>query len=219
MKRVLLIISLAFTSLVNAQTIDSVSLEASYAKQVYYSLEDGEQASVDLASWDLAFGTGSAGSNVRFNSATGSSLYVYANGAVGDWESVDTAGFSGWESIFDSDTAWSVTAFNKVTNSAFDLGWGAYSVITHVVSGDSIYLAKLASGDFKKFYIDRLQSGVYYLVHADLDGSNEETTEINKADYEGKNHGYYSFETNTTLDLEPLADSWDLLFTKYRVLH
>lgn len=215
MKRLLLILSVTATSLVSAQTKDSIRLESGYAKQVYYSLENGEQARVDLASWDLAFGTSPQGSAIRFNGTQGAELYVYPNGVVSDWETIDTTGISLWESLHDSDTAWSVTAFNKVTANAFDLGWGQYSLITHVVSGDSIYLTKTANGTYKKFYIEKLQSGVYHLVHADLNGDNQETTMISKADFTGKNHGYYAFESNTVLDLEPFADSWDLVFTKY----
>jgi hypothetical protein len=213
-KKYILILSLAIATLSQAQTKDSISLGAGYAKQVYYSLQNGEQTTVDLSSWDLAFGTGAQGSVIRFNGATGNLLYTYPKGDVDVWSTVDTVGLSTWSNIYDSDTSWESSAFNKVTNNDFDLGWGVYSMITHLVSGDSIYIAKIGS-KYKKFYIDRLQSSVYYLVHADLDGSNEATTAIAKADFKGKNFGYYSFTSNKSLDLEPLANSWDLVFTKY----
>ena len=36
-----------------------------------------------------------------------------------------------------------------------------------------------------------------------------------KNNFTGKNFGYYSIATDTVLDIEPLSNSWDLVFSKY----
>ena len=99
-----------------------------------------------------------------------------------------------------------------------DLGWGNYSFITHYVTADSLFVVKLPSGSYKKLWIDRLASGVYYFTYADLDGSNEVSETVTKSDFTNKNFAYYSIDSQTELDREPANDSWDLLFTKYTTM-
>ena len=106
---------------------------------------------------------------------------------------------------------------NQTPASGFDLGWGTYNSITHIVSGDRIFLLKLANGVYKKLIIDQLTGGEFTFHYADLDGSNLVETSVSKSNYAGKNFCYYSLQNNVSLDREPLANSWDLLFTKYVV--
>jgi hypothetical protein len=87
--------------------------------------------------------------------------------------------------------------------------------VTHAVTGDSLYFIKLPNNTWKKIWIQVLQNGVYTFVHANLDGSSETSVNINKQDFQGKNFGYYSFATNSSLDLEPNKYTWDLLFSQY----
>ena len=95
------------------------------------------------------------------------------------------------------------------------MGWGTYDPSTHIVAGDSIFLIKLATGDYKKLTILNLSSGVYNIKYSNIDGSNEKISSIDKANFKGKNFGYYSFTTQTTIDHEPAAADWDVVFTKY----
>ena len=39
----------------------------------------------------------------------------------------------------------------------FDMGWGIYSMITHHVTGDSLYAIKTVGGDWKKLWIQKLK--------------------------------------------------------------
>lgn len=64
--------------------------------------------------------------------------------------------------------------------------------------------------------MEQLVNGQFTFHTADIDGSNVNTVVIDKDDYEGKNYGYYSFyyeEENH--DIEPDADTWDLVFMRY----
>ena len=199
----------------NAQVTETVSVGAGYANDVYYSLENDEVKSIDRANWDIAFQVSGMGSTIRTNGANGIELYNYENGDTSHWASLDTAGISGWKKYYNSDTSWSKGAFSETAHGMLDLGWGKYSMMTHYVTADSLFVLKLANGGYKKLWIDRLASGVYYFKHADLDGSNEKSDTLRKSDYVDRNFGYYSLQNGTKADREPDNKSWDLVFGKY----
>ena len=199
------------------QINDSVILNASYTNQSFYNLNIGEVANVDNTNWDLAFSSSGYGSAIRINAQAGVELYVYPNGDINDWNSVDITNINNWSPIINSDTTWSIGAFNATSDptNSLDLGWGVYSTITHHITGDSLHILKLSNGDFKKLQMIKLSSGVYDFKYANIDGSNEVTTNVSKSNYTSKNFGYYSLTNETELDREPDSDSWHILFTKY----
>jgi hypothetical protein len=102
-----------------------------------------------------------------------------------------------------------------LTSDSLDLGWGNYNFITHIVTGDSLYVISLANGAYKKLRIDALAGGQYLFTYADLDGSNEVAGNIDKVDYTDKNFAYYSIENDMEIDREPLNTEWDITFVKY----
>jgi len=216
--RILYIISLVLLhSFFLAQTNDSVSLNSSCSHQSFYNFNDGEIANVDNTNWDLAFSSGGYGSAIRINSQAGVELYVYPNGDINDWNSVDITNISNWPSIINSDTTWSIGAFNATSDptNSLDLGWGVYSTITHHITGDSLHIIKLSNGDYKKLQMIKLSSGNYEFKYANIDGTNEVVTSVSKSNYTSKNFGYYSITNNNELDREPNSSSWHILFTKY----
>ena len=216
--RILYIISLVLLhSFFLAQTNDSVSLNSSCSHQSFYNFNDGEIANVDNTNWDLAFSSGGYGSAIRINSQAGVELYVYPNGDINDWNSVDITNISNWPSIINSDTTWSIGAFNATSDptNSLDLGWGVYSTITHHITGDSLHIVKLSNGDYKKLQMIKLSSGNYEFKYANIDGTNEVVTSVSKSNYTSKNFGYYSITNNNELDREPNSSSWHILFTKY----
>lgn len=216
MKQYLLtLLSLLLFTSAFSQTTENITLDAAYANQVYYSLENGIVKTSPLASWDLAFDVSGFGSVIKFNGATGSELTLYPKGNASGWNTIDTAGISEWKLLYDSDKSWGESAFNRNTASETDLGWGTYSTITHVVSGDSIYIAKLSDGSYRKLLIERLQSGTFHVAYARLDGTDSVHFELKKSDYPDRNFAYYSLLNDEQLDLEPDNSSWDLIFTKY----
>lgn len=199
-----------------AQT--TVTTGPANATQTYYSLQNGVVAGPALADWDIAFElTGITGS-ILLNTAKGHKLYK-APYAVTQWSSIDTTGLTaGWPQQHNSESNWSSGAFNQgLTADPFDLGWGIYNYITHNITGDSCFVLKLNTGAWKKFRIDAFTAATnaFTFTWADLDGSGEMSGSLTRSAFPGKNFGYYSLDLNTTLDLEPAAADWDLLFTKY----
>jgi uncharacterized protein YjbI with pentapeptide repeats len=224
MKRILLplVTALMFTSRTNAQSvIDTVSLGAGYANQIWYSLQNDEQGSAPKNNWDIAFDVSGYGSAIHINSIIGTELWKYPHADTSGWSTVDTSGISTWPKLYNSDTSWSIGAFNQGmnNNNPFDLGWGIYNQITHNVTGDSIYIIKLSNGAYKKIWIVNLSGGTYSFKYADINGANLQNATLTKSNFTGKNFGYYSLQNNASLNREPLSANWDLLFTQYTSIY
>lgn len=218
MKKTLLIAALAFSIGTKAQSvIDTVSIGAGYAKQTWYSLPNDEQGSAAKSNWDIAFETSGMGSSVFINSVTGTTLWGYPKSDTLGWTNTDTTGITTWTKRYNSDTSWALGAMGRYASATnpFDLDWGQYSMITHYVTGDSIYIIKLANNQYKKLWIVSLISGQYTFKYADLNGSNQQTATITKTNYNTKNLVYYSLQNNATLDREPASSTWDIVFTQY----
>ena len=215
MKKITLIIAgIISVFSINAQFADTVSIGAE--NEVYYSLENDEVLTVERGNWDIAFNVAAYGSSILTRGASDVELYLYENGDTSGWSSFDTTGLSTWSPRHNSLETWSEGAFNRSASEYS--GWGNYNYMTHFVTADSLFLIKTSGGDFKKLWVDKLAHGVYYFKYADLDGSNEVSETVTKADFANKNFAYYSIDSETELDREPAKDSWDLLFTKYTTM-
>ena len=206
---------LLFISLNLFSQNQSISLLPSYTNQSFYSLENGEVANLNNTDWDLAFSTATMSSSIRINAGMGTELYSYPLGDTTDWNTFNSSNLSNWLPIYNSDTNWFVGAFDKNSTSMFDMGWGMYSMITHHVTGDSLYAIKTIGGDWKKLWIQKLANDEYSFKYANLDGTNEINTSVSKLNYSDKNFIYYSLDQNSVLDREPNSIDWDITFTKY----
>ena len=172
MKKSLLIYTiliLSFTCF--SQVSDSVVIQPGYTHQSFYNLSSGEVANVDNENWDLAFSLSAYGSSIRINGKTGTELYVYPDGDSSSWNTIDISAISGWSKLYDSDTSWSLGAFDASANPAnpLDLGWGVYNTVTHHITGDSLHIIKLSNGDYKKLQIKKLAGGTYDFRFANND--------------------------------------------------
>ena len=203
---------------------DSVSTNANYATQSFYSLENGEVSNVDNMNWDIAFSiasTGASGSAILFNELNADLWAVPQDTSF--WSAFDTTGYTSWKRLLNSDTTWTNGAYNKHRGmgpgGTFDMGWGYLDPSNNFWTlGDSLYLCKLNSGAFKKVWIESLKQGVWSFRYADIDGSNDTTISLTKADYSNKNFIYFSMENNEIIDREPDNTTWELTFAAHKVL-
>ena len=199
-----------------AQSIeDSVVLGANYANQSFYRLSDGEQSIVNKQSYELVFDvTDQFSTSINLNSSSSAQLWLYPHGGINEWPNVDTNGISSWHNLIDRPESWSLGAFDLTDGTnGLDVGWGMYNTVTHVVTGDSLYVIRTANGDFKN-----CKSSIWRIIpttsrYANLDGSNEENVSVNKNDFSG-NFAYYSMTNNEVVPAEPTG-GWDLLFGQY----
>lgn len=216
MKKILPLLLLSlYVSLLSAQTADTVSLGAGISNQAYYSLLNGVQENDFSSDWDIAFQTESAFStSILINPANGTELYLYP-GDTSDWLTLDTTGMkSTWTALFNSDTSWDYGAFSQ-NQTSLHVGWGMYNTTTHQIHGDKLFVIKLSGGAYQKVWIRSLISGIYTFNHATLNNSMNMQHTLDKANFTGKNFGFYSLQTHGVKDKEPLSEDWDLYFGKY----
>lgn len=219
MKKINLLFLSTFTVIsANAQQIiDTVSTGAGYANQQWYSLANDEQGLSPKNNWDIAFETSSQGSSIHINSSTGVELWVHPTAGATDFATLDTTGLSTWSKLYNSNQIWETGAFNQAadTSNSFDLGWGAYNMITHTVDGNRVFIVKLPGSIYRKIIIENLAGGVYNFRFASIDNSVDVSETITKATYNTKNFVYFSLLNNQLIDREPASLNWDITFTQY----
>lgn len=211
----LLVCSVGFATIAQAQVSDMVSLGAGYTNESYYSFQNGEVANVDNYNWDLSFDLSSWGAAVRLNRKN-ATLYTYS-GSTADWSTLDTTGLATWEQPMNGFDYWEEGAVSNAADpqNPFDLGWGEYNPTTHQIIGSRIFVLEFTSGEYKKFMVESLISGAYAIRMADLNGANEVADTITKTNYSGKNFVYYDVLNDSIIDREPLSADWDVVFTNY----
>ena len=217
MKKTIIFLSTYFicTTAILAQSVQ-LSLNPGYSTQSFYSMQNGETQNVSSENWDIAFSVGSMSSAIRINDGKGVRLHSYKLGDTTDWNNINAGSTANiGAALYNSETSWSTGAFDLHQTSQFDLGWGIYSMITHHVTGDSLYLIETINGNWKKLWMKKLASGTYTFRHANLDGSNDILVTIDKNNYTNKNFVYYSLDNNSIEDSEPVNTNWDILFMKY----
>ena len=199
-----------------AQTVQ-ISMGNNYANQIFYSMQNGEIKNISNDNWDLAFTTDQYASTIRTNDGKGVELYTYHLGDTSDWQNINVSIMNNLSSsMYNSEISWYDGAFENNSLGHPDYGWGVYNMITHNVTGDSLYIIKTINGNWKKIWIQELTTaGEYIFKFANLDGSNEITQSILKTNYTDKNFIYFSIDQNTIIDREPISSEWDITFTKY----
>ncbi len=203
-------------------TIDTVVTGNGYANQLWYSLENYNQASAPTSNWDLAFSTSFSQTNplttsILFNHKIGF-LYEIPGSNPSNFETADTTGMVANGALYNSDTSWAAGAFNNTINlGSFDYGWGNYDMASHSgINANRIFVIKYANGSYKKLKISlAFATSTYTLVYSNLDNSNLETKIIDFTPYTSKNFIYYSIANQAVVDREPAAENWDLTFMQY----
>jgi hypothetical protein len=196
---------------------ETLSLGANYTNDIFYRLSDGQITTVPRANWDIAFIVASREAAILTNGGSGVTLKAYPAPAGWTWATtIDTTGYSKWPSLFNSDTTWVEGAFNMNATGHPNYGWGNYDMVTHNLTGVSLYIIKTIKGSFKKIWIEKKLSSdqKYTFRYSDLNGANEQSVTLALAG-KNKNFIYYSLDTNTEIDREPEIDMWDLVFTKW----
>jgi len=199
-----------------AQTPGSIEMGPLYAEEVFYSLTNGVVKTSPRNIWDIAFYTDAFSAGIVTNDGAGVELYTYPNAAADGWDSFDTTGMSGWTKMYNDPSDWENGAFDRNQKGHPDYGWGVYSMTSHDVIGDSLFLIKTPDGIYRKLNIIRKYSTLnkYEIRFSLLDGQQDQTVTLDVNPYADRALMAYSF-ANGIVDREPLASEWDMLFTKY----
>ncbi len=196
---------------------ETLTMGNAYINDIYYSMADGIVSTVPRTNWDIAFQTGSRSSTILINGGAGMKLYTYPNGDITSWNSVNTTGIETWKALNNSDTTWSLGAFERNALGHPDYGWGIYNSVNHDVVGDSLFVIQLQDQSYRKLWIKKKASSEnkYIFQVANIDGSGTVLDTVDCNPYITKNFIYYSFSTKNAIDREPAMDAWDFVVTKY----
>lgn len=209
---------LTATPAAHAQSFrDSISTGPGNQMQVFYNMETGVVQSAALSSWDIAFEVTGFTSSILTNGGAGVALYAVPGKTIDNWsETLDTTGIKSWAPLNNSIATWTSGAFNMGSDpNSGNFGWGEYNMITHVVTGTTLYVVSTPTDGLKKIMIEGLAARKYTFRFANLDGSDEVTGLISKDEHPGKQFAYYSFAEKKTVEVAPSTATWDLVFGKY----
>lgn len=220
MRQASLLLLLAFGTLQygQAQFIE-VSYGAGYAQQAFLDLQSGQQTVVGNTTWDLALSVAPGpDAGIFLNEAAGSEgapLNLFYTDETDFGADIGEASLQG--PIFNTEADWSNGAFNTLRDpeDPFDYGWGQYSTTSHSISGNRVFVLQLRDGRLRKIWIESLSNGVYTIRHANLDGSDEQVLEVDKAGFTNTSLAFVNISSNTIATNIPATSNWDLLFTRY----
>ena len=89
------------------------------------------------------------------------------------------------------------------------------------LSKKEVYILKLDpthhQDTFKKIQLIAVTEDKYILQCGDLRGKNVQTITLPKN--QNYNYVYYSFTENTIVNPEPPKNTWDIVFTRYRIIY
>ncbi|HEX7412305.1 MAG TPA: hypothetical protein VF298_09210, partial [Bacteroidales bacterium] len=108
---------------------DSVAMGAGYANEIYYSMANGQVASVPRTQWDIAFRTPNRSSSIMINEGASVMLYTYPKSDTSGWATVDTVGIKSWKPMYNSQDDWENGAFSRNAKGHPDYGWGIYNTV------------------------------------------------------------------------------------------
>jgi hypothetical protein len=196
------------------ETTVNLSLDASYASQVYYKLNTKTQTSVAANSWDLAFFRASNFDHgIRVNDGIGIEVFEATNQATA-WNTIDITNEAAWSTLYNSDTDRINGAFMQ---GSATYGWGEYNTTTHHITGTIIYVLKYTDGSYKKFICEDFYGG-YTIKYASWDGSDwseDKSAVISNSNNSNTTYNYFSLQNDNEVIVEPAATDWDFVFTKY----
>lgn len=223
MKRILFsaVLAFGFTQGMQAQVIDTVIVGNGYANNIWYSLQNDNQATQPVNNWDIAVSpsvnpNSGLASAALFNYKSGT-LYAIPGSNPANFATVDTTGMVAAGQLYNSDVTWSKGAFNNTpVIGQFDYGWGTYNSTTHSgIAANRVFVIKYANGSYKKLTIDLDFNTGFTIKSANLDNTGMVTKAIALTPYGSKNFVYYSVTNDAVIDREPAAADWDLTFHQY----
>ena len=199
----------------SAQSIiyDEITMNPGNTDMVFYSMENGTVSSVVQSSWDIAFEVTPMGSTIRINGGSGCELMLY--GGIETWDNIDASIIETLPKLYNDQSNWGLGAYSQGGDGVFDIGWGLYNIVTHIVTGTKVFILKLSDGTLKKTKITSLEAGEFKYVYVNIDGSDTQEIFVVQSDYTDKNFVYFDFESEMLMDVEPVNTSWSLVFLKY----
>ncbi|MSQ78352.1 MAG: hypothetical protein EXR21_01575 [Flavobacteriaceae bacterium] len=186
--------------------ISSVSMGETYNKQVWFNLETGKWKDAIQEEWDLGFECSSKGFHVVLNGGK----FVLAKSFNDTFllnPTIKVPASMNWD-----------TPNGHNDSTAFGLWLDTVSGNSHkqVYVVDKGELFHTAADRYWKIQLLEVTANHYSMRYCRLNNADQHCIELPKNTT--KNFVYFSFEQGQ-LEIEPAADDWHLLFTRYRHLY
>lgn len=187
----------------------TVEMGEEYKDQVFFDFESGRVVHMsEINSWHLAFEASGDGYHVFLNGAQ--DVFVY-NTHQTDFSKVTSAPDP-------TSKEWAFDASCGLPDSTAYGDWRANGNI----SKNEVYIVKLNAtyepNNLKKFRIVAMTDKEYTVEYGDLDQPAARVMKIPKND--AYNYSYFSFSNDGhTLQPDPPKDTWDIVFTRYRIIY
>ncbi|MBS1644428.1 MAG: HmuY family protein [Bacteroidetes bacterium] len=185
----------------------TVAMGENYDKQIFFDLESGQQVFVsDPKSWNLAFESGTTGKHIFINDGENEFVFNTHDTDMGAITKLPS-------SLLSSGVGWGFDASCGLPDSTAIGEW-------YHEDGSSkkeVFLMQLSDGNLVKMRILSSSSKCFTLEWAPLQEQDNFTQAIiNKDDRYGLN--YFSFAKGE-VQPDPPADTWDIVFTRYRYIY
>lgn len=178
----------------------NANMNSDYKYQLFYDLETNAIVSQNIkTAWDLGFETSESGYRIILNSSK--AMFAYNTGQTNFAAVTDTTGFA-------ANKKWDAPAGNLDTTAIGD--WKTNPAIYILDRGYNPNGQKIG---FKKIQLVSADEYKYTIRYADLNGTGDTTLQILKDD--NYNFTFLSFNTNSTVIVEPPKTDWDIVFTQY----
>ena len=180
--------------------IFQIAMGENYHRQVYFDFNTTDTTGSEHAAWDLCF------------ESTDSGWHVWMNGGnEAEIANTDTQNFA---AITDTSGAqWNIDNPDWNIDSTAVGDWRIDRMVYLIDRGPS----KSAGDRFKKIIFQSVDANQYEIQFSNLDGSGLTIYDVAKKP--GNAFVYFTFDNGgQTLDIEPDAVSWQMLFTRYRVV-
>lgn len=180
---------------------NQIELGTDYRYQAYYDFGTDSWIKIhDKTEWDLGFETGVNGSNVILNMSKSMAVAEYP---IADFAATtDTIGAQ-WRYDVSSGNLDSTGIGNWQNGSSF-------YIINRGYSFDGTHQG------FRKVQLLTVNANEFEILVAELDGSNQQTAIAEKAN--DFNFTFFSFDSNSSVSIEPPKEDWDLVFGQYTYL-
>lgn len=184
-----------------------IDMGEDYTDQLFYDFETNAVVYTSpILSWDLAF------------EATPNGYHVFMNGAAKvlayNTHQTDITAVNDDPKL--PDNKWLMDASCGLPDST---GIGEW--LNGGLSKKEVYILKLDpthhQDTFKKIQLIAVTEDKYILQCGDLRGKNVQTITLPKN--QNYNYVYYSFTENTIVNPEPPKNTWDIVFTRYRIIY
>lgn len=191
---------------------EQVEMGPDYNNQIFYNLNYSSVVSENLETdWQIAFECSDSGSHVILNSSIVTKAFKTSSTNFNDVSSISGISSNDWlydapSGCLDSIALNPLGSLKKLQD--FDVLLGNVYILNlgYSVSGD-IDLG------YKKIVVDKIDDDQYKIRSANLDGSKDTTVIINK---DGElNFKAFSLSSNSTVEVFPNKNDWDLMFTAY----